>query len=475
MRHVSTKRSGVDRERRGLLKGLAALPLLPGVSLLADTAAAQSAASCAGPRTLVCLFLAGGADSFNMFVPGGRAYGEYRATRSDLAVAEGDLLGVSDAAQGGFGFNATLPSFARLWGEGRLAVVSNVGPLTRPTTRSDYLGSVALPQSLFAHNTQQKLWQTGAGIVSGSTAFGWGGAIAEHAAECNGALPVAPSYSIAGSADWLASARTNYISLNADVAVERMFGHDGYSDFIPANRLATIGDTLDALIDAAAADRNPLMMRAIGAAVGRARGATASLAEELRANALANVPFDRTNKLANQLHLVGRLIASREALGMSRQVFFVRMGGWDTHSDQLQRLPGQLAQLEAAVSMFQGIVDDLGLADSVTAFTASDFGRTLTSNGNGTDHGWGGHQFVFGGAVDGARVVGATPSYAERDNPDDAGEDDGTFAGRIIPQLSVVQYAATLSRWMGMDEGAIARALPDLANFAETDLGLFRA
>ena len=475
MRFTSTKAAGVDRERRRLLGSLAALPLLPGVSMLADTAAAQSTGACGDARTIVCLFLAGGADSFNMFVPGGRAYDEYRATRGDLAVAESDLLGVSDASQGGFGFNAALPTFARLYDEGRLSVVSNVGPLTRPTTRSDYLGSVALPQSLFAHNTQQKLWQTGAGIVSGSTAFGWGGAMAEHAAECNGALPIAPSYSIAGSSDWLASARTNYISLNADVAVERMFGHDGYSDFIPPNRLADVGGTLDALITAAAADRNPLMMRAIGAAVGRARGATASLDEQLKANALSDVSFDRTNKLANQLHLVGRLIASREALGMNRQVFFVRMGGWDTHSDQLERLPGQFAQLEVATSMFQGIVDDLGLSDSVTSFTASDFGRTLTSNGNGTDHGWGGHQFVFGGAVDGGRVIGATPSYAEADNPDDAGEDDGSFAGRLIPQLSVVQYAASLSRWMGLDEDAVRRALPDLANFAEGDLGLFRA
>ena len=474
MRHASTKRTTVDLERRRLLGGLAALPLIPGVSMLADTAAAQSAGACGDARSIVCMFLAGGADSFNMFVPGGRAYDEYRATRSDLAVGESDLVDVSDAAQGGFGFNAALPTFANLYREGRLSVVSNVGPLTRPTSRSDYLGSVALPQSLFSHNTQQKLWQTGAGIVSGSTAFGWGGAMAEHAAECNGSLPVAPSYSIAGNSDFLASARTNYIALNADVAVERMFGFDGYSDFIPRERMPGIGNTLDALIDVAAAERNPLMMRAIGAAVGRARGATASLAEQLRANELSDVSYSRSNKLANQLHLVARLIASREALGMNRQVFFVRMGGWDTHSNQAQRLPVQLGQFEAAVSMFQGIVDDLGVADSVTSFTASDFGRTLTSNGNGTDHGWGGHQFVFGGAVDGGRVVGATPSYAQRDNPDDAGEDDGSFAGRLIPQLSVTQYAASLSRWMGMDEDAIARALPDLANFADGDLGLFR-
>lgn len=150
------------------------------------------------------------------------------------------------------------------------------------------------------------------------------------------------------------------------------------------------------------------------------------------------------------------------------------MGGWDTHSNQAERLPVQMRALNEAIAAFQGTLDGLGLAESVTSFTASDFGRTLTSNGNGTDHGWGGHGFVFGGAVNGGRVVGDTPSYANRDNPDDAGEDDGSFAGRLIPQLSVNQYAATLSRWMGVSEARIDTALPDLSNFAQRDLGLFR-
>ena len=120
------------------------------------------------------------------------------------------------------------------------------------------------------------------------------------------------------------------------------------------------------------------------------------------------------------------------------------------------------------------VLDDIGAADSVTTFTASDFGRTLTSNGNGTDHGWGGHNFVFGNAVDGGRVIGQMPSYSRTNNPDDAGERDGSFAGRIIPQLSVNQYAATLSRWMGVGETELVNALPDLANFAERDLGFMR-
>jgi len=471
-------RDPLNRDRRRLLRRLAVLPFAgTGVSMMSggEAIAAECGAGAADARSLVCIFLAGGADSFNMFVPGGGAYDDYRETRRELAAGENELLEVSDPSQGRFGFNALLPEFARLYGEERLAVVSNTGTLIRPTTRSDYLGETSLPQSLFAHNTQQKLWQTGAGIVNGSNALGWGGAIGEHAENCNGRIALPSSFSIGGSSDWLASARSNYVSLNADVAVERMFGYDNISDWIPrGSRLANIGVSLEELIRQGRAESNPLMQRGISDAVGRASDATASLHTALQENSLDSIGFDRLNKLASQLHLVARLIASRERLGMQRQVFYVLMGGFDTHSNQLERQPVLMRELNSAIGLFQNAVDDLGLSDSVTAFTASDFGRTLTSNGNGTDHGWGGHAFVFGGAVDGGRVVGETPSYAVRNNPDDAGEDDGSFAGRIIPKISVTQYAATLSRWMGMDEADITRAMPDLANFTDTDLGLFR-
>ncbi|PIE37094.1 MAG: hypothetical protein CSA54_02120 [Gammaproteobacteria bacterium] len=409
----------IDRQRRKLLKGLAALPALSGVSLLAGAPSLSRAADCGGARSLVCLFLAGGADSFR----------------------------------------------------GDLAVVSNLGTLIQPTSRSDYLSSVALPQALFAHNTQQKLWQTGAGIVNGANAFGWGGAISSHAGNCNGSINVAPAFSIAGRSDFLASSDTNYISLNAGYAIERMFGHDYISDWIPVQRLQRMDGTLDSLIGAATAEGNPYLLRGIGASVRRAADATASLHSAFTNHPLDNMRYDGNNRLASQLHLVARLIAAREELGMQRQVFFVQMDGWDTHSDQLERMPALFAGLDEAVGAFQDAIDSLNAADSVTTFTASDFGRTLTSNGNGTDHGWGGHSFVFGGAVAGGQLYGELPSLAANDNPDDAGEDDGSFAGRIIPQLSVTQYAATLARWMGMDEAAIDTALPDLANFTERDIG----
>ncbi len=466
-------RSSVDRNRRKLLKQLAVLPLVNGVSLMAGQQA--QAMTCSTPKSLVCLFLAGGADSFNMFIPGNADYQTYRATRGELAIDESNLLEVNDAAQGTFGFNSLLPGIADLYSQNRLAVVANTGTLIRPTTKSDYLATTSLPESLFAHNTQQKLWQTGAGIVSGSDSFGWGGAIGDHAANCNGDITVAPTFSIAGNTDWLTSTENNYISLNADVAVERMFGYDNISDWIPSSRLAGVGPTLENLIAQGQAARDAKMLNEVSNAVARATNATAELHTALGDNPLSQMQYDGKNKLAAQLHLVARLIASREQLGMNQQVFFVLMGGWDTHSDQNERSPELYKYFNEAITAFQFTLDDINKSSSTTSFTASDFGRTLTSNGNGTDHGWGGHNFVFGDVVDGGRIVGQMPNLSASGNDDDAGDRDGNFAGRIIPQISVNQYAATLARWMGVDESALNRALPDLANFAQQDLGFIRS
>ncbi len=463
-------RSSVDRNRRRLLKQLAAVPLASGVSLMAGGQQAH-AMTCGTGKSLVCLFLAGGADSFNMIVPGNSAYNTYRATRGELAVDDTSLLEITDAAQGTFGINSLLPGLKDLYTQDRLAVVANVGTLIRPTTKSDYLATNSLPESLFAHNTQQKLWQTGAGIVSGGNSFGWGGAIGDHAANCNGNLSIAPTFSIAGNTNWLTSTNNNYISLNADVAVERMFGYDNISKWIPSDRLNRIGPSLESLIAQGQAARDANMLNEVSNAVARATNATAELHTALNDNPLPQMQYDGKNKLAAQLHLVARLIASREQLGMEQQVFFVLMGGWDTHSDQNQRSPELFTFLNEAITNFQLTLDDINKSSSVVSFTASDFGRTLTSNGNGTDHGWGGHNFVFGNPVAGGQIFGQMPNLATSNNDDDAGDNNGNFAGRIIPQLSVNQYAATLARWMGVEEAALQRALPDLANFAQQDLG----
>ncbi|MBX2838439.1 MAG: DUF1501 domain-containing protein [Gammaproteobacteria bacterium] len=466
-------RNSINKSRRNLIKALACLPVAPGVSMLSSGSAQAMSCSPAG-KSLVCIFLAGGADSFNMFVPGSsQDLLDYQDVRGELAVDEGDLIEVTDPTLGTFGFNQQLDSLARLYQENRLAVVSNTGTLIRPTTKSDFLAQIALPESLFAHNTQQKLWQTGAGIVSGSNAFGWGSAISDHAASCNGNVNLAPGFSIAGSSSWLDSETSNYITLNGSTNVELMFGYADYSEWIPQSRLNRIRGSLQALIGEAEQSSNPQMVRELAHSLDNAQNATTTLHRILRDTPLSQMEYDGLNRFAGQLHMVARLIAVREQLGMQQQVFFVQMGGWDTHADQNQRLPALFNTFNEGINAFQNVIDDIGQSSTVTAFTASDFGRTLTSNGNGTDHGWGGHNFVFGDAVAGGRVYGTMPSYTDTNNPDDAGDNNGAFAGRIIPTISVSQYGATLARWMGVDESRLAAALPDLNNFSEQDLGFF--
>ena len=187
------------------------------------------------------------------------------------------------------------------------------------------------------------------------------------------------------------------------------------------------------------------------------------------------------NVLARQLHLVAKLINARERLGLSRQTFFVRMGGWDTHGNQNLRLPVLLTELDEALGLFSDVLGPgaMNVADTVTTFTASDFGRTLTSNGDGTDHGWGGHSFVMGGAVSGGEFYGQMPSFATANNPDDTGTSvsggNNGFAGRLIPTQSVNQLGATLATWMGAQTSEINQIFPDLANFAQRDLGFMAA
>ena len=428
---------------------------------------ASQAAAQTGARSLVCVFLAGGADSFNMYVPRdnratGKTHAVYAATRGSFAVPAGDLLPVGDGA---FGLNPGLASMASLAGQDRLAVVTNVGPLARPITRADYLQGRAVPQSLFAHDAQQKLWQTGNDRVTGDE--GWGGSIAAAVAE---GAAVTPSFSLAGSNIWQNSATAPAARLSATVQIERLLGHDAsLRRWIPS--FEGVESVLTDAITETRRSSNELD-RVAASSIEQSIATTTALEEATEASDANDVGMDdiNGNRLGMQLRQVARLIKNREALGMPRQVFFVRMGGWDTHRIQQQLFPILLQELDEAIGSFQAALDALGVADSVTTFTASDFGRTLTINGDGTDHGWGGHAFVMGGAVR-SGAYGTFPSYATSNNPDDVTDPGRPFAGRLIPTTSVSQYGATLARWMGLTDDQLTRAFPQLGSFPTSDLG----
>lgn len=473
----------IKHSRRRFLKRSLALPAaytasrVGGVTMSSmalgglASGSAQAAECGSTAKSMVCLFMAGGADSFNMFVPLGSGYTEYRATRNDLAVAEEDLLEVSDSQQGAFGFHTLLSSFQQMYLEGDLSVVSNVGPLLGPTVQADVGNLALLPESLFAHNTQQKLWQNAAGNISGSGAFGWGGAMGVQLAECNAAAKVPGTISTNGANTWQTSKDGSYIALSPNADIQRMFGFDpGIATWIPeASRQAT-SQRLQQMLEQASMQDQPLLLREAAGLLSRSKEVSQQLEETFDNFTQVDWQPNPANKLERQLHLVTRLIEARESLGMKRQLFFVRMGGWDTHSNQNERLPLLMTELNSAVGNFRSALSILNLNDTVTTFTASDFGRTLTSNGNGTDHGWGGHNFVFGGAVSGGQIVGDIPSYAKQGNPDDAVDANGEFAGRIIPTQSVGQYGATLARWMGVPEESLTSMFPDLSRFEKQDL-----
>ena len=453
--------------RRSFLKRAGALPLLKHTPLLSGTflgsalTSSVAAADCDLPQSLVCVFLLGGADSFNFVVPGGSAYDQYASTRGSMAVASGDLLSSNDNVQGEFGFNSRLPGLHDLYENDRLAVVSNVGNLIRPTSKTDFNASTSLPQSLFAHDAQQKLWQTGSGNLA--DAFGWGGSIAQRIANCNAASNVATSISIDGSSTWLNNLQQSYIKLNANASIQRMTG-------LQATNSAQ--ETLEALLADSKSEQGSPFKQQVAHAITRAKDTADSLSDAISDHLVSD--FSPAGDLQQQLHLVARLISAREQLNMGKQVFFVGLGGWDTHSNQNVRLVPLLTELNTALTNFQAAIDGMGKAESVSTFTSSDFGRTLTSNGDGTDHGWGGHSLVMGGRVKGGQVYGSFPSFAAENNPDDAGDNEN-FAGRIIPSTAVAQLGATLADWMGVSPAEQQAMLPNLANFSTKNLGFMKS
>jgi uncharacterized protein (DUF1501 family) len=345
-----------------------------------------------------------------------------------------------------------------LFDAGKLGWLLNVGTLMEPTTKAQYLArSVALPPKLFSHNDQQSFWQSSG--VEGSTK-GWGGAIGDLFLSSN-----------ATSTFTCINASGNAVFLMGDQAVQYQISNSGA---VPVNGVvsnlfgsAQCSKVLNSLITA---PRTHWMEAELNRVASRSITAQATVKAALgNANALPfTAAFDTTQSLGRQLQMVARLIAGRSTLGAQRQIFFVSIGGFDNHDFLLTQHPGLLGQLANGLSAFQSAMTELGLADQVTTFTASDFGRTLTSNGDGSDHGWGSHHLIMGGAVRGQRFWGKMPLLANN-GPNDVGQ------GRLIPTSSVDQLAATLAKWMGVSATEINTLFPNISRYDQSDLGFFSA
>jgi uncharacterized protein (DUF1501 family) len=406
-------------------------------------------------RALVCVFLFGGNDSFNMLVPRSTAeYDAYAAARQNLAVARDQLLPIlptiSDGAD--YGVHPSMPGLQALFEQGQAAFVANVGPLIEPTTKAQYQAkSVLLPPQLFSHNDQQDQWHSLRGRMLSDT--GWAGRMADLIRVNVASQQLATNVSLAGNTLFQSGGDTVAYSMGATGPTQ--FTGFGATGFQLEQRRAferIINAPYDSIYARGFAE---VQRRAVEAA----DRVTTAIGQ---APALTTV-FP-TSPLGQQLQTVARLIAVRSQLAMQRQVFFVSTGGFDSHDDQLVNQPNLLGNVSACLAAFHAATVELGVASAVTTFTQSDFGRTLTSNGDGTDHAWGGVQVVVGQGVRGRRIFGRYPSLA-LNGPDDVG------GGRMIPAVSADQYAATLARWFGIADSELASVAPNIGNFSERDLG----
>ena len=407
-------------------------------------------------KALVCVFLFGGNDSWSMVVPRSNAeYNAYARSRQNLAIPQDQLLPVNALNGNGvaYGLHPSMTGMASLFESARCAVVANVGPLIVPTSKAQYqAGSVPLPPQLFSHNDQQDQWHSLRGRnVSKS---GWAGRIADVMASQVSSQQLALNVSLSGNSLFQAGvSATPYVMGPAGATTFTGFGATGAG----AARKSAFQEVVNA-------SYGTVYERAYAEVQRRAVRYADRVNEALSAAPVLATGFPANSPLATQLQTVARMIAVRERLGMSRQVFFVATGGFDTHDDQLQDQPGLLGNVSASLEAFYKATVELGVASSVTTFTQSDFGRTLTSNGDGSDHAWGGVQLVVGDAVRGRTLYGSYPTL-EIGGPQDVG------GGRFIPAVSSDQYAATLAKWFGVAEAQMPTVAPSIGNFAEKDLG----
>jgi uncharacterized protein (DUF1501 family) len=410
-------------------------------------------------KALVCVFLHGGNDSYNMLIPRSNAeYNVYAASRQNMAIPQNDLLAINPLTSDGtdYGLHPMMGGIQSLFEQGRAAFVSNIGPLVEPTSKVDFFNkSVLLPPQLFSHNDQQDQWHSLKGVTVSNT--GWAGRIADLIRDRVANQQLATNVSLHGSSLYQSAEETvAYVMGSSGPLPFTGFSSSGDpADLFYQQRLAferVLNASYDTVYERGFAD---VQRRAV-ASVDLVSGALE------QAPALSTV-FPQT-ELGNQLRAVAQMIAVRDVLQMERQVFLVEKGGFDSHDDQLLNQPNLLGDVSDSIKAFYDALVEIGMADSVTTFTQSDFGRTMTSNGDGTDHGWGGHQFVVGDAVQGRNLYGTFPDLA-------LGSDDDVGGGRFIPTTSADQYAATLAKWFGVDVVDLPTIAPNIGNFAVQDLG----
>lgn len=444
------------RTRRQFLRdagcGLGAAAFFSMFDSFSRLEAAVTTTAASDYKALVCVFLLGGNDGNNTVMPYDE-YASYSAVRgASLGISKDSLLKVNAASQkAAFGLHPSLVEMQSLYNQGKAAVLANVGTLAAPITRAQYLSGGPKPDSLFSHADQQNAWQSAIAYESDSQArTGWGGRLADVTAGMNSgtfpmvvstagvplfatgtnARPFVPGTSLAGFTATPES-KARYAALRRILAVP-----DDATLVGAGNTITSSGIDNGATLNAALAQVQPLQ-----------------------------TAFPSSN-LGNQLQQIAKVIASRSLLGVNRQIFFASLGGFDTHTGELDTQQTLLQQVSQAMGAFYDATVELGVATQVTSFTLSDFGRTFQpTSGGGSDHAWGNHHFVVGGAVLGGDFYGTYPSLALN------GPDDSSSEGRWVPTTSVDQYGATLAQWYGVAPQDLSKVFPYIGRFATANLG----
>lgn len=459
-----------DHNRRQLLKSGLGLAMTGSAAFALNlthmTAAAAQTARSNDYKALVCLFMHGGNDQANTIIAtSGDSWRQYENMRGGSiglqAPGSGSqsVLPIQPGNLGAFGnqglqlaLHPRLTRARELFRQRRLAILSNVGPLIEPTSAEQFRQQqTRIPRHLFSHNDQQATWQT---FSPEGNHAGWGGRMLDLMANTHNASALFASAISPGiNADaWLTGQmiKPYSIPLAGDVGVQIM----------GTLKRPSISQAIQEILSDRRADN------LLGQTYAELHGRTleyqarmqSSLVPDNHASLLpAPTLSSGSSLLAQQIRAVARMIASRNNLGVRRQIFFINLGGFDTHDSQISTHDRLMTELDIGLDYFDRQMKALGVENQVTLFTASDFGRTMTSNGTGTDHGWGAHHFIYGGAVNGGNLYGRFPTFGL-----DAGDD---VDGRLVPQYSVEQYAAALGKWFGLSQGELLQTLPNLINF----------
>ncbi len=415
-------------------------------------------------KALVCVFLFGGNDSNNVLIPReAGTYAKYLASRTVLGLPQSGILALNALNDNGMnlGIHASMSGCQTLFSQGKLALLSNVGTLIAPATLSDYNNqTAAIPENLFSHSDQQMAWQTSASSSNPAyTQTGWGARMAEAIVAGHAQTSVSMLVSLAG---------TNFFQVGKTMLPFRP-GPGGSPEFrIGQGTSAQDVTRYTAFRSVLNSEYTNLMESAFADLSNKSIREADTINTALKGTSpFAMIP---NSGLGQQLRTVAQLVQAQGPLGMTRQIFFVATGGFDTHGDQIGPQAQLLADVSSCMKGFQDALDSINMGGSVTTFTASDFNRTFDSNGRGSDHGWGGHHIVMGGAVNGQKVYGTfpDPDISKAGNPNDTGR------GRWLPTTSVDQYAATMAKWFGLSDSQVRDVFPSIVNF-NADLGFMKA